>query len=190
LREQSRSTDKSNFFGAEEYLLKNNKNYVKEGQKLPLYGVGPYIICGMLGTTFLGIVIFCYMLEIGAMGMPWLYVFRFCGGVLMVIGAGIWFTGALRSGMDDNIADNKLKTDGIYAWVRNPMYSGLWIVIFGLSLMWHNVCLIPIVVINWLIMTISLMSTEEKWLLRLYGKEYEDYKKRVNRCIPWFPREK
>ena len=47
---------------------------------------------------------------------------------------------------------------------------------------------VPIVGINWLIMTIALKNTEEKWLLDLYGNEYEEYKKRVNRCIPWFPK--
>jgi protein-S-isoprenylcysteine O-methyltransferase Ste14 len=34
-------------------------------------------------------------------------------------------------------------------------------------------------------MTVVLKNTEEKWLLDLYGKEYEEYKKRVNRCIPF-----
>lgn len=87
--------------------------------------------------------------------------------------------------MDDSIAENKLKTDGIYAWVRNPMYSGIWIFLIGLSLMWHNVLLAPIAVINWMIMTIVLKNTEEKWLLELYGDDYAKYKKYVNRCIPW-----
>ena len=27
------------------------RNFVKEGQKLPLYGVGPYIVYGMVGLT-------------------------------------------------------------------------------------------------------------------------------------------
>lgn len=37
-------------------------------------------------------------------------------------------------------------------------------------------------------MTVVLMSTEEKWLANLYGKEYDEYKSRVNRCILWIPR--
>ena len=32
----------------------------------------------------------------------------------------------------------------------------------------------------------KLVVTEEKWLRDLYGKQYEDYCNRVNRCIPWF----
>ena len=51
--------------------------------------------------------------------------------------------------------------------------------------MWHNICMIPVFFINWGIMTIVLKNTEEKWLTDLYGEEYEEYKKRVNRSIPW-----
>lgn len=78
-----------------------------------------------------------------------------------------------------------MKTDGIYAWVKNPMYSGWWMLITGISLMWHNVWLLASPLINWGIMTVVLKNTEEKWLLDLYGNEYAEYKKRVNRCIPW-----
>ncbi|SCY31510.1 Protein-S-isoprenylcysteine O-methyltransferase Ste14 [Lachnospiraceae bacterium XPB1003] len=164
------------------------KNYVKEGQKLPLFGVGPYIVLGMAVITVIGTVLFCYVLKVGTLGRPWTVIFRIAGGVFMAAGVAVWFTGSMRSGMDDNIAENKLKTDGIYACVRNPMYSGIWFLIFGASLMWHNIFLVPIVVINWIILSIALMNTEEKWLEGLYGEEYLLYKKRVNRCIPWFPK--
>jgi len=107
------------------------------------------------------------------------------GIILTLTGIVIWFTGAMRSDMDENIKENRLKTNGIYAWVRNPMYSGLWILISGISLMWHNVFLILVIFINWYMMTVVLKNTEEKWLRDLYGQEYDDYCKRVNRCIPW-----
>ena len=107
------------------------------------------------------------------------------GIILTLTGIVIWFTGAMRSDMDENIKENRLKTNGIYAWLRNPMYSGLWILISGISLMWHNVFLIPVIFINWYMMTVVLKNTEEKWLRDLYGQEYDDYCKRVNRCIPW-----
>ena len=163
------------------------KNFVKEGQKLPLYGVGPFIVYGMVMVTVIGIVLLGHVFKIGVLGSPWILVFRIFGVVLILLGAFVWFIGALRSGMDENISENKLKTDGIYAWVRNPMYSGCWIALFGLSLMWHNILMLFLPVINWLIMTIALINSEEKWLLNLYGNEYAEYKKRVNRCIPFFP---
>ncbi len=164
------------------------KNFMKEGQKLPLFGIGPYLIYGMGVFTAICIVLFSYVFKIGNLSGNPVWVFRVVGGALIVLGFVIWFVGALKSGMDESITENKLKTDGIYAWVRNPMYSGWWIAITGLSLMWHNFMVLPFVIINWTILTVVLKNTEEKWLLNLYGKEYEEYKKRVNRCIPWIPR--
>lgn len=164
------------------------KNFVKEGQKLPLYGVGPYIVYGMVMVSILGIVFFGYIFKIGILEEPWIWPFRIAGIALILFGAYVWYKGALGSGMDDNISENKLKTDGIYAWVRNPMYSGIWILNIGVILMWHNAWLLLAPAINWLIMTVALMNTEEKWLLKLYGEEYAQYKKRVNRCIPFIPR--
>ena len=52
--------------------------------------------------------------------------------------------------------------------------------------MWHNVILLAIIPINWPILTISLIHTEEKWLTDVYGDEYVLYKKSVNRLIPGF----
>ena len=105
--------------------------------------------------------------------------------LLIIAGVTVWFIGAARSGMDDNIKENRLKTDGIYALVRNPMYSGWWMLLTGVSFMWHDYLLILVIFINWGIMTAVLKNTEEKWLRDLYGQEYEEYCRRVNRCIPW-----
>ncbi len=161
------------------------KNYTKEGQKLPLFGVGPYIVYGMLTVNAIGIILFHYVFKIGILEAPWILPFRIVGAVLIVFGLIVWFIGALRSDMDASIEENRLQTKGIYSFVRNPMYSGWWMLISGISLMWHNIFLIPVIFINWGIMTVVLKATEEKWLRDLYGQEYEDYCKRVNRCIPW-----
>ena len=166
------------------------KNYMKEGQKLPMFGVGPYIVYGMGMVTAIGIILLGYVFKIGILDAPWIMVFRVVGAVLIVLGLTVWYIGALRSDMDASITDNKLQTKGIYAWVRNPMYSGWWILMIGITLMWHNLWMLILPVINWCIMTISLINTEEKWLTNLYGKDYEEYKKHVNRCIPWFPRKR
>ncbi|MCR5311263.1 MAG: isoprenylcysteine carboxylmethyltransferase family protein [Lachnospiraceae bacterium] len=161
------------------------KNYMKEGQKLPLFGVGPYLIYGMAMLNLIGIVLFAYVFKIGILGSPWILIFRIVGVLLILLGIAVWFIGAVKSDMDDSITENRLQTKGIYAWVRNPMYSGWWIALSGIILMWHNVWMLVLPLIDWAIMTIVLIYTEEKWLLNLYGNEYAEYKKHVNRCIPW-----
>ena len=161
------------------------KNYMKEGQKLPLFGVGPYIIYGIAVLNLIGIILIGYVFKVGILDMPWMLLFRITGIILILLGIIIWYIGALRSGMDEAITENKLQTKGIYSYVRNPMYSGWWILLSGIILMWHNWVMLILPVIDWVIMTIAIINTEEKWLLDLYGEEYADYKKRVNRFVPW-----
>ena len=43
-------------------------------------------------------------------------------------------------------------------------------------------------VVFWALLTVMMQVTEEKWLLEQFGDEYREYCKRVNRCIPWFPK--
>lgn len=49
-----------------------------------------------------------------------------------------------------------------------PMYSGWWIAFAGITFMWHNIWMLVLPVINWIIMTITLINSEEKWLLDLF----------------------
>lgn len=79
-------------------------------------------------------------------------------------------------------------TTGIYSVVRNPIYSGLVLNCTGVLLIAHNVWLLILPFIFWIALTILMKCSEEKWLLKLYGDQYVEYCKRVNRCIPWFPK--
>ena len=164
------------------------KNFIKEGQKLPLYGIGPHLVAGMALVTLAGILLTPNLLRSGAVSGAWRIIFHTLGGLLMVLGLAVWLISAKGSGMDESIAENKLKTDGIYAWVRNPMYSGLWLLMAGICLQWCNAWLLAIPFLNWALMTAVLKHTEEKWLSELYGPAYAAYCRRVNRCWPWFPR--
>ena len=89
------------------------------------------------------------MWKVGILDKPWSVPFKVIGVLLIIAGIAVWFIGAVRSDMDDSITNNKLKTDGIYAWVRNPMYSGWWLAITGITFMFHNVCMLILPLINW-----------------------------------------
>ncbi len=160
------------------------KNYIKEDQKLPLFGVGPHIVTAMIAVTVIGIILFGYVLKIGNADKPWSVIFRTAGVILIIAGIVIWLISAFCSGMDESIAENKLKTDGIYALTRNPMYNGWWLMISGITLMWGNAFMLLLLFVNRLIMTVILINTEEKWLSELYGDEYSEYKRKVKRFIP------
>lgn len=154
-----------------------------------MLGIGPYLI---YGTAFLNaavIILTSYVFKAGILEDIWVWIFRITGGIVIALGILIWFIGAMRSGMDKNITENILKTDGIYSWVRNPMYTGCWFIIIGISFMWHNYWVLPVIIADWMILTVVLKNTEEKWLHDLYGEEYDAYKKRVNRLIPRVPKQ-
>lgn len=100
----------------------------------------------------------------------------------------MWYSANYKFRISDGITENRLVTTGIYSVVRNPLYSAFLMICTGAVLIAGNVFLFAIPVICWIYMTVFLKYTEEKWLADLYGQEYSDYCKNVNRCIPWFPK--
>lgn len=153
-------------------------------EHLPVYGVGPiYGVC-IIAATLIGIILSC-MNVIPAWNFSVLKVPCIIIGILIAFtGFLVWFKAALR--IDKYIVSNKLCTDGIYAIVRNPCYSGIMLMCTGALFIANNLFLLFLPVIYWMVMTVLMKHTEEKWLYDLYGKEYADYCKKVNRCIPWF----
>lgn len=124
------------------------KNYMQERQKLPLFGVGPYIVYGMAAMNLIRVILFGYVFKIGVLVAPWNLMVRIIGVLLIGAGIAVWFIGAMRSDIDDSITENRLQTKGIYSWVRNPMYSGCLVALSGGLLMRHNVWLLmyPVIV--------------------------------------------
>lgn len=111
----------------------------------------------------------------------------FLGITLILAGIALWVYAVSISKIDDGIKANRLVTTGAYALVRNPIYSAVMLACTGVVLILSNAWFFVLPFVYWLFMTVLMKATEEKWLRDLYGKEYEDYCKRVNRCWPWFP---
>ena len=157
---------------------------------LPLYGVGPVIVYGQFIFTAITIILTCIFdlrfPVISALDI----VFKITGILLIVSGLYLDFSAKLKSKLFKNVEDNKLITDGVYSIVRNPVYTGALLACTGAILIANNLILLIVPVICWMYMTLFLIKTEEKWLREFYGEEYVLYCKRVNRCIPWFPKKK
>jgi isoprenylcysteine carboxyl methyltransferase (ICMT) family protein len=157
---------------------------------LPLYGVGPFYGCSVILLTaisiFLSVKRVFYIGVYELLRLPFIVL----GILLIVLGIFIWIQAVIISKLDKNILDNVLITTGIYSWVRNPVYSGISIVCFGILLIARDMWLLALPFIFWIELTILMKCSEEKWISELYGMEYLNYCKRVNRCIPWFPKKK
>lgn len=161
---------------------------MKNKEHLPVYSIGFIIVIPQLVLTAFGIIMSAcgFLKKISVPEMP----FIIAGIILIVSGAYMWYSANYKAKVFDGIMENKLVTSGIYSVVRNPLYSAFLLICTGAVFIAGNLFLFVIPVICWLYMSVLLKHTEEKWLTDLYGQEYIDYCKNVNRCIPFFPKKK
>jgi protein-S-isoprenylcysteine O-methyltransferase Ste14 len=81
----------------------------------------------------------------------------------------------------------RLRTDGFYGIVRNPIYLSEVLWCLGWSIMFRSVIGVLLVPIWW-ISLLFLVTIEEESLKRELGQQYMDYKKKVRgRIIPGLP---
>ena len=159
----------------------------KKRDHLPIYGVGPIYVYAIAAFTLAAVLLrnqpFFASGRLEALRIPLLIL----GIMLILAGIALWIYAVPISKIDDGIKENRLVTTGAYALVRNPIYSAAMIACTGVILIIGNAWFFILPLVYWLFMTLLMKATEEKWLRNLYGKEYDDYCKRVNRCWPWFP---
>lgn len=161
-----------------------------EKDHLSVLGAGPAYVITIVVLTMTCIV----LSQMGI--LPYLRiratiaVLHTAGIIFFAVGIWLWVSAAIKEKLQDNIIANKLITTGVYSVVRNPIYSAFTFVLTGVLLIYSNLYLLPLSILYWTLLTIMMRATEEKWLLEQFGDEYRDYCKRVNRCIPWFPKAK
>lgn len=157
---------------------------------LPLYGVGPIIVYGQFIFTAISIILSYKFDFIFPTTNVLNILFKVIGVLVIAFSLYLDLSAKLKSKLFERVKDNKLITDGVYSIVRNPVYSCALLACTGMIFIANNLILLIVPIICWLYMTIILIKTEEKWLKKLYGQEYVSYCKKVNRCIPWFPKKK
>ena len=103
-------------------------------------------------------------------------------GLFLMLWSNLNFIKAKGTGVPFNLPP-KLVTSGPYAYIRNPMITGVCILLFGLGILFRSISLVfvftPLFI---LLMVLGLIAIEEPELEKRLGKEYVDYKK----CVPMF----
>ena len=79
----------------------------------------------------------------------------------------------------------KLVADGPYRFVRNPMYVGAGAALVGAALYYESIALAAYAGAFLVIMHAFVVTYEEPTLRRMFGADYEEYRRRVGR---WWPR--
>lgn len=160
----------------------------KENQEhLPVMGVGPVCIAIMIAFTAAGIALVKFnMLTSGDVGGGVITVLFVIAGILCIAGGAIlWYAAVFSAKIDITIKSNRLETGGVYAIVRNPIYSAFLFICIGALLFCRNWYVLILPPLFWVYLTVFMKLTEEKWLSERFGEEYKAYSKRVNRFIPW-----
>lgn len=113
--------------------------------------------------------------------LPWTAVAFLLPGSF-ITGISFFHLGiSLKVGLPER-KDTELKTKGFYSFSRNPLYLGVYLITFSSMLYFPA---LPNLVLG----TIGIMLHhritlgEEKFLSERFGREYEEYKKKVRRYI-------
>ncbi len=80
-------------------------------------------------------------------------------------------------------AQGKLVTEGLYAYVRHPQYSALFLLILSLLIQWPALLswlMAPILIVTYL----RLARREERAMLDIFGEDYAAYRARTPAFLP------
>ena len=157
------------------------KSDQKKHQKIPTYGAAPYLFITLLVLNLTGLLLSQSVLQSRLLKGGVKDLFYLIGFLLMVVAARL---SGVKSFISTSIQTSELKTTGIYARTRNPIYFSWWLSGIGITLTLHNMWLLILIPIQWVLLTVVIRITDEKWLYELHGEAYKDYCARVNRWIP------
>jgi len=113
-------------------------------------------------------------------------------GFVIYLSAGIFVIvgrvqlGKFGSGDLITEEDHKLNTEGVYKYIRNPMYSGALIGVIGFGLVFRSIITLLIVSIFYFIVFKMRIDEEERLLYEAFGEEFTDYKKKSKKLIPFY----
>lgn len=109
-------------------------------------------------------------------------VISLAGVALMVVSQYQMGT-AWRFGVDKS-EKTDLVTGGLYALVRNPIYSGVFLFCIGLLALVPHILMLIFLATAWLSIDLQVRFVEEPHLRNLHGAVYEKYADKTRRYFP------
>ncbi len=112
---------------------------------------------------------------------------RYIGFFVGIIGDAVFLvsTATMKDSWRAGIPDTdktELVTNGIYRFSRNPAFLGFDLMYLGLFLLFLNPLTAVFTVFSIVMLHLQILS-EEKYLLKVFGQDYIEYKDRVFRYI-------
>jgi protein-S-isoprenylcysteine O-methyltransferase Ste14 len=111
-------------------------------------------------------------------------------GLLLVLGLPIAIAGAILRALAAGVIrkDSVLTTSGPYAWTRNPLYLGSFLLGVGFAIMSGSWIAAALIVLPSLFIYPHVIRREEAHLSRLFPEAFAEYCTRVPRILPRFGR--
>ena len=81
----------------------------------------------------------------------------------------------------------RLVIQGLYRWVRNPMYLGGILILLGEAILWEAPRIVGILAAFWAATHTFVVMYEEPALLKTFGEPYRRYREGVPRWLPRVP---
>ena len=78
----------------------------------------------------------------------------------------------------------RLVVQGLYQYSRNPMFLGVFALVFGEALIFNSRHLLYYFLLVLAMQLVHVPLNEERWLRGGFGADYEEYCKRVPRWLP------
>lgn len=157
-------------------------NILKQQNGMTIIGQGGKIILFTLPSLIAAILAQIYLPQFAALPERVSFI-QPIGYVILIPGVVLW--GAAVVQLLTGFSKGRLVTTGAYGVVRNPIHSSVTFFILPavalITLTW--VYFVPSVFLY--IGVMIFIGVEEEQLTRAFGKEYEDYKARVDRLIPF-----
>lgn len=117
---------------------------------------------------------------------------RIAGGVglaAMVVGAGLAVAAQVDMGASwrigvDETERTELVTEGLFRFVRNPIFSGMLVAVAGLALLVPNALALGAVLTAVVGLELQVRRVEEPHLRATHGEDYRQWASRTGRFVP------
>ena len=150
------------------------------------WGIGPFYATGSI--AFVAILSAVNIMFLPRFTIPYnLFIFGFAIG-LIAVGVVILVIALVQ--VHSAYSRRKLVTSGVYSYMRDSVYA-VWLlfIVPGLILVTGMLLLTFAPFLMYLLLK-ALIRKEEAYMELIFGKEYLDYKSKVNSVIPKFRRSK
>jgi len=109
-----------------------------------------------------------------------------------VFAAGLWIFWSAHRELGRNFSptlvvrqSHTLVTQGIYRYMRHPMYTAFWLWVIAQALLLQNWVVAVCGFVGWGILFFDRVGQEEAMMRETFGEQYEAFARRTKRLVPW-----